>query len=251
MTTMAADEEATETSSARGRIRAIVAYLGACVWGGIVAGLLIGGIGSRLAMFVLRVTSDDFVVGLESDDGFTIGEFSTDTFFLVVLAGAVGVAAGLLYGAVRVWIPPRYRALSFGLLGGLVGGSAIVHEEGIDFFVLEPRWLAIAMFVALPLFGAAALSLVTERVMERRESGDDVGWVWLLAPLPALVFTGPIGIVLIVALAIGFALEPKVPLVRLWQSQPVAWLGRSALLVWAGAGAIALFNDITDIAGSS
>ena len=245
---MSATEEVTEASAARGRIRAVVAYLGACVWGGIVAGLLIGGVGSRLAMFVLRVTSGDFVVGLESDDGFTIGQFSTDTFFLVILAGAVGVAASLLYGLVRVWIAPRYRALSFGLLGGLVAGSAIVHEEGIDFFVLEPRWLAITMFVALPLFGAAALSLVTERVMERRAEGS-VGWAWLLAPLPAVLFTGPIGIALVVALALGLALEPKVPLVRWWQSAPVAWLGRVALMVWAGAGAVALFNDITDIAG--
>ena len=249
MTTMAAEEEATEPSAARGRIRTIVAYLGACVWGGIVAGLLIGGVGSRLAMFVLRVTSDDFVVGLESDDGFTIGQFSTDTFFLVILAGAVGVAASLLYGAVRVWIPRPYRALSFGLLGGLVGGSAIVHEEGIDFFVLEPQWLAIAMFVALPTFGAVALSLVTERVMERRGSGGPVGWAWLLAPLPALVLTGPIGIALIVALAIGVALDPKVPFVRWWQTAPLTWLGRCALLLWAAVGAVALVNDIQGIAG--
>ena len=34
---------------------------------GALAGLLVGGIGGRLAMFVLRRTSDQSVVGIESD----------------------------------------------------------------------------------------------------------------------------------------------------------------------------------------
>ncbi len=46
-----------------------------------VAGLLVAGIGGRLAMFILRVTSGSEVIGLESDDGFVIGRFTTDTFF--------------------------------------------------------------------------------------------------------------------------------------------------------------------------
>lgn len=234
--------------STRDRIRAILAYIGSCVWGGLVAGLLIGGVGGRLAMFVLRVTSGERVVGLESDDGFTIGEFSSDTFFLVLLAGAVGMVASLLYGLVRVWLPPRYRALSFGALGGLVGGSGIVHADGIDFSLLEPRWLAIAMFVALPLLGSVALSLVTEKMLARAESRP-IGWLGLLVPLPGLIFTGPIGIGLVVALPLGLVLDSKVPLVRWWQSLPVTRLGQLALIGWAVAGAIALINDITAIAG--
>jgi len=245
--TAVAVADGTDSGSARARIRTIAAYVGACVWGGLVAGLLIGGVGGRLAMFVLRLTSSDTVVGLESDDGFTIGQFSSDTFFLIILAGAVGVAGSLLYGLVRVWIPSRYRAVAFGTLGAFVGGSAIVHEEGIDFFLLEPRALAIAMFVAIPLLGAVALSLVMEKMLTRADERS-IGWLWLVAPLPALVLTGPLGIALVVALAIGLALEPKVPLVRWWQSEPVAWLGRAALLFWASAGAVALFNDIRGIA---
>ena len=235
-----------DTGSSRARIRAIAAYIGACVCGGLVAGLLIGGVGGRLAMFVLRLTSSDTVVGLESDDGFTIGQFSSDTFFLVILAGAVGVAGSLLYGLVRVWLPERYRAAAFGTLGALVAGSAIVHADGIDFLLLDPRWLAIVMFVALPALGSVAISLVMER-MYARSRERSVGWLWLIAPLPGLVLTGPLGIALVVALALGMVLEPKVPLVRLWQSEPVAWLGRAALLFWAGAGALALFNDVRGI----
>ena len=40
---------------------------------GVSVGILVIGFGSRLAMFVLRVTSPAYVVGIESDDGFEIG----------------------------------------------------------------------------------------------------------------------------------------------------------------------------------
>jgi len=40
---------------------------------GVSVGLLVIGLGSRLAMFVLRVTSPGYVVGMESDDGFESG----------------------------------------------------------------------------------------------------------------------------------------------------------------------------------
>ena len=198
-------------------------------------------------MFVLRLTSSDTVVGLESDDGFTIGQISTDTFFLIIFAGAIGVAGSVLYGLIRVWIPERWRAPAFATLGGLVGGAAIVHADGIDFFLLEPRALAVAMFVALPALGAATISVVTEAMLRRRAERSP-GWLALLAPLPGLALGGPLAIVILVAVAIGFALERWVPLVRLWQSEPVAWLGRAVLAAWGVAGAVALINDIRAIA---
>ncbi|MGA8987068.1 hypothetical protein, partial [Aeromicrobium sp.] len=43
---------------------------------GVPVGIIVIGGGSRLAMFLLRLTSDDSVIGLTSDDGFTIGQFS-------------------------------------------------------------------------------------------------------------------------------------------------------------------------------
>ncbi|HJR46033.1 MAG TPA: hypothetical protein VJ927_10560 [Actinomycetota bacterium] len=231
----------------RERIRQIARYLGACVWGGLVAGLLIGGIGSRLAMFVMRATTGDSVVGLESDDGFTIGQLSGDTFFLILFAGVAGMVASLFYGLVRVWLPTRHRAWWFGALGALVGGSVIVHADGIDFSLLHPVALAVVMFVALPGLGATALSVVMERALERSERRSK-GWLAVLIPLPGLLLTGPLGLLLIVALAAGYALESKVPLVRIWQSRPVTWLGRAALMAWGVAALIALVTDIVQIA---
>ena len=48
--------------------------------GGIPYGVLVAGVGSRLAMLLLRLTSPDAVSGvtsgIESDDGFTIGQMT-------------------------------------------------------------------------------------------------------------------------------------------------------------------------------
>jgi hypothetical protein len=52
------------------------ATLGACVSAGFLAGVLIGGVGGRLAMLALRLTSGPSLHGVSTDDGFTIGRVS-------------------------------------------------------------------------------------------------------------------------------------------------------------------------------
>ena len=43
---------------------------------GITTGTVVAGFGSRLSMYVLRLTSPESVRGVTSDDGFTIGRTS-------------------------------------------------------------------------------------------------------------------------------------------------------------------------------
>ncbi|HUP74976.1 MAG TPA: hypothetical protein VM282_18165 [Acidimicrobiales bacterium] len=117
------------------------------------AGFLIGGIGGRLAMFVLRLTSDARARGVESDDGFTIGEFSLQTGFLLLVTAAAGSFAAVVYMTVRPALPARWRRAMWTMLCGAVGGAAIIHSDGVDFTLLEPTSLAIAMFIAIPAGG--------------------------------------------------------------------------------------------------
>ena len=81
------------------------ATLASGVTAGFACGLLIGGVGGRLAMLVLRLTSDPALRGVKTDDGFTIGRFSTETIFLLGVTAALGIAGGLFYLIVRGWIP--------------------------------------------------------------------------------------------------------------------------------------------------
>lgn len=72
---------------------------------GISTGVVVVGVGSRLAMLVLRLTSPDRVHGLTSDDGFVIGRFTFGgTYNLLLLGAAIGVIGAATYRAVSPWL---------------------------------------------------------------------------------------------------------------------------------------------------
>ena len=58
----------TAPTSRKDDLAAVAKPLAAAITAGFVAGLTIGGVGGRLAMFVLRLTSDPAVRGLETDE---------------------------------------------------------------------------------------------------------------------------------------------------------------------------------------
>jgi hypothetical protein len=124
---------------------------------GIPAGAILIGVGSRLAMLLLRVTSPKRVHGVLSDDGFTIGQVTLGgTYKLLQLGAAVGIIGAAAYRLVapRLIGPMWFRRLTTGLASAAVVGSMLIHADGIDFTLLKPTWLAIGLFVALPgLFG--------------------------------------------------------------------------------------------------
>lgn len=130
---------------------------------GAIAGFIVGGIGGRLAMLLLRLTSPSSVIGMISDDGFEIGMVTFHTLNLVLAMTMLGSSVGVLYAAIRGAIPARLRFLLWSLLCALFGGSAFVHDDGVDFSLLKPALLAIVLFVALPGAAGAAMVLLTER----------------------------------------------------------------------------------------
>ena len=67
------------------------------VLAGFVSGALVGGLGGRLAMFVLRLTSSDSLHGMQTDDDFTIGSLTGATLFLIAATAFLGILGGLLY----------------------------------------------------------------------------------------------------------------------------------------------------------
>jgi len=157
---------------------------------GAIAGLLVGGVGGRLAMLLLRLTSPESVIGTISDDGFEIGVFSRQTLFLLQTTAGLGALAGAVYAVVRLAIPARLRMLLWTLLWAALGGTAIVHEDGVDFTALEPALLAILLFVAIAGGGAAAMALLVERWSERTPWRGR----WFVALLCVAAATGTIAV---------------------------------------------------------
>lgn len=216
---------------------------------GVSMGALIGGIGGRIAMFVLRVTSDPALHGAKTDDGFIIGQISGATLFLVIITSALGVLGGAFYLAVRSWLPQRWRAALFGLFGGILGGAGAIRPDGIDFTLLDPLPLAIAMFIALPAIYGVVVSRLIERWL-REDSGPGASQAWTLGLIPLLVvaFLGPVGIGVAVGMLALWIVHRTAPRVaRLWGSPVVVWIGRAGLVVVTAVALTSLVRDVTQI----
>lgn len=221
--------------------------LGIISLAGFVTGLLVGGVGGRLAMFLLRVTSDPRLHGMVTDDGFIVGVVSSATVFLLGVTSALGLVLALAYAAVRGWFPPAARPWIAGAFLGLAGGADLVSARSIDFHVLEPLWLAVALFVAIPATYGVVVSLWLERRLARRRPPRSRALA--LLPLGVFLILGPFGVALALVLFAGWGMWRSTPwLPRAWRSAPVTWLGRVAIAAIAVSGAVELVRDVTDLA---
>ena len=187
------------TTTARDDARAVAWWVLLSAGSGAIAGGLVGGVGGRLAMLLLRITSPDLVVGMTSDDGFEIGVVSADTLQLVLAMALLGGINGIVYATLRSAIPRRLRLVLWTVFAAALGGARIVHEDGVDFAVLEPAALAVVLFVVLP--GAAAALVVV--LVERGSRAEPWADRRLSAGLCAAALGGSFALVFAAAVAIA------------------------------------------------
>ncbi len=174
---------------------------------GAVAGIVVGGIGGRLVMLVLRVLSDPIVIGTTSDDGFEIGRFTVGgTLQLVGGMAALGAANGVAYAVLRDALPRRARASLWSLFGAAVGGTLFVHSGGVDFTLLDPLWLAVAAFVVLPGLAALLVVLLVERwLRDGSRPRPALLVIAALAGTVGLAFTAVAAVVVLAARRLGLS----------------------------------------------
>jgi hypothetical protein len=235
------------TTAEAGRATAVVELvlrrLAVVTAAGALLGLLVGGVGGRLAMLVLARLNPD-ATGVLSDDGFAIGTFSLATLNLLAVGTGLGVLGAGFYFLLRgLMIGPRwFQVLSIGVGPAVVVGSVIVHTDGVD-FTLDPAWLAIALFVAIPGGYAALLTVVAERWL-----ADDGGWshvsrVPALVPLLLWLPLAPaLGVVLAITTVLALARRVG-PFARLLAAPATAWVARAALAVVFALALVELVGD--------
>jgi hypothetical protein len=223
--------------------------LGAGVSAGFLAGVLIGGVGGRLAMLALRFTSDPSLRGVSTDDGFTIGRVSLQTLFLLGVTAGLGMAGGLFYLVARRWIPSRWRIPVMTLFFALGGGAGLIGPSAVDFTLLSPLPLAVAFFVAIPAAYGATMPWIAERLLREDSILRRGRWGWIVGLVP-LLFANIVGaLVLLVAVGVWAIGRSTPSLVDAWRSKVVTWLGRAALVAVAFASASGLVRDGIDILG--
>lgn len=162
-------------------------------------GALVGGVLGRLVMYGLSLLNPQ-ASGRLSDDGFVMGRFTLAGSLSLLLVGAfLGVVGGVVYVLVRglLFGPGWFRVVCVGLGAGVPVGNQVIHVEGVDFTVLQPAGLSVALFLALPALYGVLLTLVVER---RLLSAWPVGETSRGRPAAVLLWTARAA-----ALAVGLA----------------------------------------------
>ena len=185
-------------------------------------------------MFILRVTSDDSVIGIQSDDDFTIGQITTDSIFLILATTLVGTLLAFGYLLVRRWLPESRRPLQAALFFGLVGGAAVIKPDGVDFTLLSPLWLAVVLFVALPATYGWLMARIVERLIARPGHLRKAR----VAGIIGFAVVGFFGLMTVIIAVVGFVL---VLIGRRWPAAAAAvthpvptWIVRFVLMVDRG-----------------
>jgi hypothetical protein len=132
-------------------------------------GMFVVGVLGRLAMLLLASLNPS-ATGVTSDDGFVMGQFTLSGSAHLVLFGLqLGATGAAFYVAARGLLigPPWFRLLSISIGPAVVTGAIVVHTDGVDFRLLEPVWISVALFVALPAVYVALLHILGERALER------------------------------------------------------------------------------------
>ena len=125
----------------------------------------VGGL-SRLAMSLLA-SRNPRAHGRLSDDGFEMGVVTLDGSLNLASVGvAIGVIGWLTYLVARPLLfgPAWFQWFCISVPPGVVAANLVVHPAGVDFTLLGPLWLAVALFVAVPATYGPLMHAVMLRV---------------------------------------------------------------------------------------
>lgn len=215
---------------------------------GLVIGFVVIGWGSRLAMMLLARLNPE-VTGQLSDDGFPMGRFDLgDTMGLVFFGTIVGVFGGLVFLGIRNlrFGPPWFRTTSMTVGPTVVAGSILVHSDGIDFRILEPTWLAIGLFVALPALSAYSVATLADRWLR-----DDLWFLtgrhWRLVAVAPALLLGPALTLVAVAVAGRIAYRRLRPVRSAARYARLAVAARLALIAVFALALVDLVDDIVQL----
>lgn len=135
---------------------------------GLVAGMVAGavaGLGSRLAMFVIRLLNPSHN-GETTHAHAEVGSVTAEGTLTLVSEGMFyGLAGGVLYLLVRRWMPGSGlgKGLAFGVFL-LVVGAPVVLDGNYEYFRYVSTWVSVSLFALLyPLYGLV-VSPLTERL---------------------------------------------------------------------------------------
>lgn len=145
---------------------------------GVLAGVVVLGIGSRLAMRVVALLNAE-ANGTLTDAEQVVGAITLGgTVELIVFGGLFGgLFAGVIWVVVRERLPDRLslRIPLVGVIATLVGSFAIIESDNIDFRLFDPVILNVAMFMMLVGLAGSATAYADWVLLRILPSGSVAG----------------------------------------------------------------------------
>lgn len=158
-----------EPGSALDGARNGLRVMAASLWSGVIAGLLVPGLGGRLLMRITAATSAPSVQGRLTEAGERIGEITLGgtVGFLLFVGLLGGLTAAVVYPFVRRWLPRSAGWAGLVVAGpllGIVGVADPLSPRNIDFLLLTPRWLAVLLIVLVAVLFAVTFTSLAARL---------------------------------------------------------------------------------------
>ena len=144
---------------------------------GAAVGLVVAGMGSRLAMRLVALADDREGFGRSTEGGDIIGEVTLEgTLFILFTGLAQGIVGALVYLALRRWLPERpfARALFFALMILGIGLAAIVNGNDADFEFVNTA-VSILSFACVLLVYGMLVPVLMDRLSPPTVSGSRWG----------------------------------------------------------------------------
>ena len=210
---------------------------------GLLVGAVIGGLGARLAMRIVAL-----LIGSQPD--LTAG----GTLIIVLIAGILGLAAGLVFSVIR----PLFNRLLTGrvLWQGLAYGGVLAILLSLPFFfaregeaALLPAWQEAVLFGPIALIYGSALALLDGRLQQRfaRSQAASVSLLWFavfglslllafvsMASLANEVVHLPVAVVRTIRQQ-GWSFDVRTPHSMLAVLFNLGYCGLTAVIFWRGA----------------
>jgi hypothetical protein len=136
---------------------------------GVIAGVLVPGLGGRFVMRVLGATSGDDAQGRVTEAREVVGEITlSGTIGVVMFVGLLGgIVAALGYVVLRRWLPKTAGpagVISGILLLGTLGVGDAMSPDNVDFVILRPTWLAVTLIVLIALLFGVTFTALAARL---------------------------------------------------------------------------------------
>lgn len=239
------------TSSIRARIRGgavapfdslfgLVRHIATGGLAGMAAGLLVGGVGSRLFMRIAGAASGTRGTGRITEAGFTVGEVTLGgTLALVIFIGVIsGIVGAAMYLVLQPWIgwAVRWRGVVFGvLLCALTSATSdVMNPDNRDFFILGNGPLLVALilglFVAFGVVTDAAYGWLVDRLPGVEDGWRSIGVVYATLSAVGLMIGLSLGSAILIGGEGMCGCEP--PLLASWSFLVVF---ASTLVLWVDA----------------